>query len=209
MEQRTIEAQALAQRCQVLRREVALLEHRIAASGASAAGATMLALDWLREAPLSRSLENYQQVLHKLIGAKGVSVYFPVREHWISATGEASAVDGNGDSYADEVTAEICREVAAAGRVLSCLRDADAKLLRGRAAMAISIARNRFTGVVLIREVDPACLTTAGESALSMASFIIASRIVLERARTVEHSSARDGRGNQRRPRLRLVNERH
>jgi hypothetical protein len=209
MEQRTVEAQALAHRCQVLRREVALLEHRIAASGASAAGATMLALDWLRDAPLSRSLENFEQVLQKLIGAKGVSVYFPVRDHWIAASGEASDVDGNGYSYADEITAEICREAAAVDRVLSCVRDGDGKLLKGRAAMATSIARNRFTGVVLVREVDPACLTSAGESALSLASFILASRTVLERARTVEHSLAREARRGQRRPRLQLVNERH
>ena len=207
-QQRTAEAQTLAQRCQVLGREVALLEHRIAASGASAAGATLQTLDRLLELPLPRAFDGFAQALQRLVGAKGVSVYLPYQGHWVSVTGAASADGDNSDGHADEAAANICRQVASAGRVLSCFRQADASILGARAAMATAFVASdsQFVCVVLVREVDPACLTPAGEAALSLTSFIFGSRAVLDGTHELESLAVKQLRYTQS-PKLRIVND--
>jgi len=205
--QRTIEAQTLAQRVQLLGREVGVLEHRIASSGASAAGATLQTLERLLDLPLEHTLEAFSQALNRLIGAQGIDIYLPDKHRWVSG---ATLADVNGALlYADDLTASVCRKVVTSGRVLSCFREADAKTLQGRAAMATAFEAlgGRFKVVVLLREVDPACLTPAGEAALSLTSFILGSRAVQERLPALEKSrSARARVIAALRPRLRIVN---
>lgn len=208
-EQRTSEAQALGQRCQTLGREVAALEHRIASSGASAAGATLQTLDRLIEFPLEQTFDAFAQALNRLIGAQGVSVYLPEEGHWFPIFNSAAPVDGEFHERADRSLCQLCEKIVAAGRVVSCFRESDAKVLAGKAAMAASFRSmsGQFLGVVFIRDVDPACLTPAGEAALSLSSFILGSRAVQDTQLAIgPGQSARELANFVLKPKLRVVN---
>lgn len=184
-DQRTEEARVLAERCRALAREAADLERRIASSGASAAGSVLEVFQKVLRLSGERSIDGYKQALHLLIGAKEIDIYVPDGSGWI-------ALPDSGEIVPEVVPGEVCDAVASSANVLSSLRPADAELLNGYGAMAACVRGKdgRPVGVVFIGEVDPACMTSAGEAAISLGNFILGSRYletetpVLEESRT-------------------------
>ena len=172
---RAEEARILAERCQTLAREAANLERRIASSGASAAGSVLEVFQKLLRLSGPRSVESYKHALHLLIGAKDIHVYVPTETGWM-------ALPGQEEAPSEAVPAEVCDAVASSDKVLSCLRPTEAKLLYGYAAMAACLRdkAGKPIGVVFIREIDPACLTSAGEAAVSLGNFILGYRYLEE-----------------------------
>ena len=170
-DQRMEEGRILAERCRALAREAASLERRIASSGSSAAGSVLEIFQKVLRLPGARSVDGYKQALHLLIGAKDIEIYVPAETSWV-------ALSGPNQGATKAVPAELCDAVEASDGVLSCLRPSDATLLDGQAAMAACVRgkNGRPLGVVLIGEVDPACMTTAGEAAISLGNFILGSR---------------------------------
>jgi hypothetical protein len=182
-DRRAEEARVLAERCQTLAREAANLERRVASSGASAAGSVLEVFQKLLRFSGPRSVEGYKYALHLLIGAKDMSVYVPFERGWMALPGQEEA-DG------EVVPAAVCDAVAASEKVLSCMRPAEAELLNGYAAMAACVRDKTGTpiGVVFIREVDPACLTSAGDAAVSLGNFILGYRYLETDVPLLEHA---------------------
>jgi hypothetical protein len=170
-DQRTDEARILAERCRALAREAATLERRIASSGSSAAGSVLEIFQKVLRLPGARSVDGYKQALHLLIGAKDIEIYVPVETGWM-------ALSGSNQSLTKAIPPELRDALESSDGVLSCMRPADAKFLDGHAAMAACIRSKsgQRLAIVLIGEVDPACMTTAGEAAISLGNFILGSR---------------------------------
>lgn len=172
---RASEAQILSERCRSLIREVGKLENRIAASGGSAVGKTLDLFERLLKLPPHQTFDGYRQALHHLIGADGIELHVPSRHGWVTAMPNTGA---DADMPADSATSRICATVAAGDRVYNCIRDSDQDLLSGRASLAAPIRAGNgdLLGVVIVREVDPACLSRAGEVAIAIGNFILGAR---------------------------------
>lgn len=158
-DERRAQALTLAERCQSLRRELAQLEHSISVSGGASAGQSLELLETLARAPADQLHEAFRRTLHRLLGAEGIEIVTLGR-------GEAENV-------------AILEAIVARQRILTCARSDDAATLAGSAAMAAPLTGpdGGVLGVVLIREVDPACLSPAGEAALAVTCFIFARRL--------------------------------
>jgi hypothetical protein len=125
--------------------------------------------------PPAQALEAYRQALHLLIGAEGVEIHVPVENGWVNVLqGEKE----DGSRALDPTVSKICSTVGMGNRVYSCVRDLDREVLAGRVALAAPIraADGRLLGVVLIYQADPACLSRAGEVAISLGNFILGAR---------------------------------
>jgi hypothetical protein len=170
-DQRTEEARTLAERCRALARATTDLERRIAASGASAAGSILEVFQKVARLSGPRSLDAYRKSLNLLIGAERVDIYVPSEEGW-------ARLPGPDEPGSRPVPNELCDIVASSDGVLSALRSSDAKLLDGNAAMAACVRDKdgKPLGVAFIGEIDPSCMTAAGEAALSLSNFILANR---------------------------------
>ena len=204
-EKKAAEALTLAQRCQALGREVNSLEHRIAVTGASAASATLQVLDRALVGPAEDAYHAVSDALHRLIGATGMDLYLPNESGWFILSSDESAVS----LAADASTRQLCDSVVSSDRILSCARVPDCEILAGHAALASPIRANdgKLLAVVLIREVDPACLTNAGEAALSVANFILGARYLQPELLAIESGYAEALRlPPKAKPRLRVVN---
>jgi len=192
LEERAEEARVLAERCRDLMQEAAAREKMIAASDASAAGSVLEIFEKMIRVPGWSNLDGYKQALNMLIGAIGVAVYVPSETGWVR-------LPGSDASTAKAVPDAICESIASSEGVLSCLRPTEALLLDGHAAMAACVRGrdNQAIGVVFIEEVDPECMTNAGEAAISLGSFILGSRYLEDAAPALESRHAK-------RPKLRL-----
>jgi len=173
------QVQVLSERCQSLRQELALLEHSVAVSGASNAGHSVELLDDLASAPPDRLAKTFRHALHRLLGAEGVEILLLADGQWVP-------FERSGTNRLPELTAlfpERCPLLPAAllseRRVLSCAYSADAQALADGAAMAAPLldGRGDLLGAVLVREVDPACLSAAGEAALSVSCFMLGAKL--------------------------------
>lgn len=171
-QRKAIEARALADRCDDLGAEVAALEHRIATSGASAAGMALRTFEQLLAVPRDRLPEALSLALARLIGAEGVACYSLNGDRWLLAS---AGLHGDQPEHIHPHDLAICRAVLESDRILSAARASDRELLFGRAVMAAPTrsAAGEVIGVVLVRHADPACLTLAGEAAVSLGSFIV------------------------------------
>jgi hypothetical protein len=172
------QTQALSERCQSLRQEMALLEHSVAVSGAANAGHALKLLDDLADAPPDRLGEMFRHTLNRLLGAEGVEIL-------VLADGQWMPFDRPGTNRLPQLTApfpdrcpSLLKALLSERRVLSCAYSADAQALAADAAMAAPFfdGQGNVRGAVLIREVDPACLSAAGEAALSTSCFILGTR---------------------------------
>lgn len=174
-DRRASEAQILSERCRSLIREVGKLENRIAASGGSAVGRTLDLFERLLKLPQQQAFEGYRHALQLLIGAEGVEFLVPTEEGWAGALLEN--LDDRNEAL-DHATSRICGIVGAGDRVYSCVRDLDREVLAGRAALAAPIRSGdgELYGIVLVREADPACLSRAGEVAITLGNFILGAR---------------------------------
>ena len=195
-DQRTEEARILADRCRALARETADLERRIASSGASGAGSVLEVFQKVLRLPGALTIDGYKQALYLLIGARQIRVYVPDGPDWV-------ALPGSEEIAIKAVPGVVCNAVASSANVLSCLRPADAELLNGYGAMAACVRGKdgRSVGVVFIGEVDPACITSAGEAAISLGSFILGSRYLETELPVLE-----DSRAQQPKVQLKVVN---
>lgn len=169
--QRTEEARTLAERCRALARATSDLERRVAASGASAAGSVLELFHNVMQLSGPRSLDGYKKSLNLLVGAENIDVYVHGEIGW-------TRLSGQDDAGAPDIPPEVCEAVAASEGVLTCLRQADAEVLGGHAAMASAIRGEdgRLLGVAFIGELDPGCMTGAGDAAFMLSNFILANR---------------------------------
>lgn len=185
--QRHAQLDVLGEQCVVLRQEVARLEHVVAMSGAPNACTAVELLLKMTKAPYDRLEESFRQTVEQLIGAEGIELV--LRE------------DFRQQPYADRKISILHPPLTSlrtlcpllvdvlltARRPLSCRRQHDAERLID-AAMAAPVfgSAGEFFGVVLVRVVDPDCLSDAGEAALSLSCFILGKRISETRNGVVE-----------------------
>jgi hypothetical protein len=176
--ERRTQAQALAQQARSLRDEIARLEHTVAVSGGGSVGRTIELLDGLAAADPHQLEETFCSTLQRLLGAEGISVLVLKRRNGGRVVGSGKTQQG-ADTTPDNISTAILDALVSEHRVLACRRSADADVLAGSAAMAAPIHGHdgRVLAVVLIREVDPACLVPAAEAALSLSCFILGRRM--------------------------------
>lgn len=203
-EEREAEARSLAEHCRELSREVGQLEHRVATSAAAAAESVLFVLEQLRLSGPERAWDKFSQTISRLIGADGIEIYLLDVDGWMMF--EPGALHGaHIQRPADEATARICRNVAAANRVISCADENDAELLQNRAAMAAPLTGpgGRLLGVVVLREVDAQCLTDAGEAALALCASLLTGNAIEAAATTLP--AAAEAMMIENAPKLRAV----
>lgn len=208
-QRKAFEARALADRCDDLGAEVAMLEHRIATSGASAAGMALRTFEQLLSVPAERLPEALSIALARLIGAEGVTCYSLSGDRWHPASAGMNASPDQPEHIHPHDLA-ICRAVLHSDRILSAARASDRDLLFGRAVMAAPArsAAGEIIGVILVRHADPACLTLAGEAAVSLGSFIVGQNAQVQglQAPAGNHQAGQLLIASGGKPRLKIVN---
>ena len=163
---------------QALRSEIAGLQHARAVAGGPAAGQVLDLFQELLSVPVQDLEHRFANVLQRLIGARGVSIFWfdgkcgPM-ERSAGPAGLPPAIKG----------ALLARSQDSRSNILICSRPSDAECLGGQAVIAAALTNldRQVAGVVLIRECDPDCLGPSAQSALGLACFIVGCRTVRPR----------------------------
>jgi hypothetical protein len=177
------QAAALAEHAGVLRNNLTQLEYSAATSNSNRAGESIELLDQLANAP-SNELENrFRDTLWRLLGAEGIEIAM-FDTGWPAATAAHDIAAAQGQLHAAfpsrRLPPQIVETLRSERRALACVRPADAQRLSiARAAYVAPIpgGDGQPLGAVAIGEIDPSCLTPAGEAAISLCCFILGKRL--------------------------------
>ncbi|MCG6114058.1 MAG: hypothetical protein MEQ84_02570 [Mesorhizobium sp.] len=206
---RRSQATVLANHCKSLRQEVATLEHTVAATGPARAAKCMQLLDELSSTAAHRLNEVFADVLFQLLGAEGVEIITFER----GEIARPREIDGGrslplvpqGNSL---LPAPIMDTLRHERRTLSCIHPADSQVLSAlRTAVVAPIPgpQGNIIGAVMIREVDPSCLSPGGAAALSLSCFILGQQLSRGRPAIVDVDLAARGGMQNVRPLHRMV----